>query len=145
MTHGRVIAQKITSLQRCIVRAREELATAGADFGNNFSRHDAAVLNVIRACATTIDLANILIRKRKLGIPTESRESFQILTREKLLDRNLADRLKRMVGFRNLAVHQYRELDLGIVESVIRNNLDDLAGFAVSIRTKLNESPSGSN
>ncbi len=74
-----------------------------------------------------------------------SRESFQILTREKLLDRDLADRLKRMVGFKNLAVHQYRELDLGIVESVIRYNLDDLAGFADSIRTKLNERPSGSN
>jgi uncharacterized protein YutE (UPF0331/DUF86 family) len=132
-----VIAQKIASLQRCIVRAREELSTAGASFNTNFSAQDAAVLNIIRACDTTIDLANMLIRKRKLGIPTESRESLQILTREKLLDRDLADRLKRMVGFRNLADHQYRELDLGIVESVIRNNLDDLAGFAESIRVTM--------
>ena len=42
-----------------------------------------------------------------------------------------------MVGFRNLAVHQYRELDLDIVESVIRKNLDDLLEFAQTIRVQL--------
>ena len=106
---------------------------------------EAAVLNIIRACDTTIDLANMLIRRRKLGIPSESRESFQILAREKLLDQDLANRLKRMVGFRNLAVHQYRELDLGIVESVIRKDLDDFIGFSESIRVQLNTMPSRSD
>jgi uncharacterized protein YutE (UPF0331/DUF86 family) len=46
-----------------------------------------------------------------------------------------------MVGFRNLAVHQYRELDLDIVESVIRKNLDDLLEFAQTIRVQLDRVP----
>jgi uncharacterized protein YutE (UPF0331/DUF86 family) len=42
-----------------------------------------------------------------------------------------------MVGFRKLAVHQYRELDLDILISVIRVNLDDLLTFAQGVRTEL--------
>lgn len=134
-----VIAQKITSLQRCIARSREALAAAGTEFRTNYNLQDAAVLNVIRACDTTIDLANMLIRRRRLGIPTQSRDSFVILARETVIDPAMAERLKKMVGFRNLAVHQYRELDVEIVEGVIRNNLDDLLEFARIIRTQLDD------
>jgi uncharacterized protein YutE (UPF0331/DUF86 family) len=42
-----------------------------------------------------------------------------------------------MIGFRNLAVHQYRELDLDIFEAVIRKNLDDLLAFAEAVRPHL--------
>lgn len=134
-----VIAQKITSLQRCVSRAREELARAGDAFATNHTAQDAALLNVIRACETAIDLANMLIRKRRLGIPSETRESFAILTREELLAPDLGDRLKKMVGFRNLAVHRYRELDMKIVIAVIRDRLDDLLQLAATIRPLLEE------
>ena len=130
-------AQKITSLQRCIARAREAYGAAGSEIRTNYNLQDAAILNVIRACDTAIDLANMAIRKRHLGIPNESRDSFAILVREGLIEPALGDRLKRIVGFRNLAVHQYRELDLDILESVIRKNLDDLLTFAQAVRSDL--------
>jgi uncharacterized protein YutE (UPF0331/DUF86 family) len=133
-----VAAQKIASLQRCISRAREELANAGAAFASNYTAQDAAILNVIRACETAIDLANMLIRKRRLGIPSETRESFAILTREHLLAQELGARLQKMVGFRNLAVHRYRELDMAIVAAVIRDRLDDLLALAETVRPLLN-------
>ena len=136
-----VIAQKITSLQRSVARAREALTSAGTEFRTNYNLQDAAILNVIRACDTSIDLANMLIRKRRFGVPSESKDSFVILVRENAIPHGLGDQLKRMVGFRNLAVHQYRELDLDIVESVIRSNLDDLLEFAQIIRVQLDSVP----
>ena len=123
-------AQKITSLQRCVSQARVALSTAGTEFKTNYLLQDAAVLNIIRACETSIDLANMIIRKKRLGIPVESRDSFGILMRESLLDHALGDKLQKMVGFRNLAVHRYRDLDIDIVEAVIQRNLDDLLAFA---------------
>jgi uncharacterized protein YutE (UPF0331/DUF86 family) len=62
--------------------------------------------------------------------PSETRESFAILVRENLFERDLGTRLAKTVGFRNLAVHPYHELDMNIVETVIRDRLDDLLGFA---------------
>lgn len=127
-------AQKITSIQRCVAQARKALAEAGHDFKTSYLFQDAAVLNIVRACETSLDLANMLIREKRLGIPAESRESFTILVREKLIDAGLGKRLEKMVGFRNLAVHRYQDLDLDIVEAVIRKNLDDLLTFAQAVR-----------
>jgi uncharacterized protein YutE (UPF0331/DUF86 family) len=136
-----VLAQKIASLQRCVSRAREARAQAGADFRTNYNLQDAALLNVIRACDTAIDLANMLIRRRRLGIPAESRESFAILGREKLISSELGERLQRMVGFRNVAVHQYRDLDVDIVQAVIATHLDDLLHLAETVRRQLDGPP----
>lgn len=132
-----VLAQKIASLQRCVARAREELTRAGKNFALDSTAQDAAVLNALRACETAIDLANMVIRQRRLGIPSESRESFGILVREKIVDADLGTRLQRMVGFRNLAVHRYRELDTQIVAAVIAKDLDDLLTLADTIRPLL--------
>ena len=136
-----VLAQKVTSLQRCVARAREARAEAGANFRTSYNLQDAAVLNVIRACDTAIDLANMLIRRRRLGIPNESRESFAILSREKAIPIDLGERLQKMVGFRNIAVHQYRDLDVDIVETVIARHLDDLLVFAQAILAQMDAEP----
>lgn len=124
------LIQKVTSLQRCVARARDARMRAGDSFAGEFDLQDAAVLNVIRACELAIDLANMWIQSASLGMPVETRDSFNILSREKQIPAALAERLKRLVGFRNIAVHQYRDLDTSIVEAVIQDDLDDLLEFA---------------
>lgn len=134
-----VAALKITSLQRCIARAKQIHVAAGDSFTTDYDLQDAAILNIIRACETAIDLANMLVRKRRLGIPTESRDAFRLLAREGLIDRQQADSLAAMVGFRNIAVHQYDKLNLHIVESVIHSELDVLLQFSEAIRPRLDD------
>ncbi|MEW6351786.1 MAG: DUF86 domain-containing protein [Thermodesulfobacteriota bacterium] len=121
-----VVINKIQSMQRCIARAREEYASDADGFDTNYTRQDAAVLNVLRACEQAIDLANHVIRTHRMGIPTSSAESFDLLRRESVINPALAERLENMVHFRNIAVHQYRRMDLAIVRSVITSGLDDL-------------------
>lgn len=128
-----VLALKVTSLQRCVARAREIRRLAGTQFRAEQNLQDAAVLNVIRACETAIDLANMLVRARALGIPTESREGFSILEREGLLPPALALRMRAMVGFRNLVVHQYRDVNIDVVEQVIDRDLDEVLAFAALV------------
>jgi uncharacterized protein YutE (UPF0331/DUF86 family) len=140
-----VLAQKVTSLQRCVARAREARAEAGSEFRTSYNLQDAAILNVIRACDTAIDLANVLIRRRRLGIPSESRESFAILAREKAIAVDLGERLQKMVGFRNIAVHQYRDLDVDILDAVIARHLDDLLVFAQRILAQMDSEPRQDN
>jgi uncharacterized protein YutE (UPF0331/DUF86 family) len=41
----------------------------------------------------------------------------------------LAEKLEKMVGFRNVLVHQYQELNLDLLVDVIENHLDDLVYF----------------
>jgi uncharacterized protein YutE (UPF0331/DUF86 family) len=136
-----IVAAKIATLLHCVKRAREEHAQAGEGFGTDFTRQDAAILNVLRACETAVDLANMLIRKRRLGFPSDTRDSFALLERGGLIPPELSERVQKMVGFRNVAVHQYRTLKMPIVESIIVKDLDDLLTFGETVRPHLAESP----
>lgn len=124
-----VIVAKSEIIERCIRRAREELASS-SDFGADYTRQDAAILNVERACEAGIDIANRVIRLRGLGAPASSRDSLAALVAGGVIEQDLADRLARMIGFRNLAVHQYQKLDIAIVRAVIERSLDDLLEFS---------------
>lgn len=127
------VINKVQSIERRIRRAREEYRLAGDNFRTDFSRQDAAVLNVTRACEQAIDLANHTIRTVKLGVPTESAESFFLLARAGVIPLGLAEKLKGMVGFRNVAVHEYQKLDLDIVEKILGTGLDDLLELTRSL------------
>ena len=132
-----IVINKIQSMQRCGSRAREEYEFAGGDLSTNITHQDAAVLNITRACELAIDLANHLTKVRRLGIPTDSRESFELLAKAGVISADLTACLQSMVGFRNVAVHDYRELDADIVKWVIERGLDDLLTFADEVRKAL--------
>ena len=128
-----VVVNKVQSIQRCVYRAREEYRAAGERFGQDYTRQDAAILNVTRAFEQSIDLANHVIRTAKIGIPTDSTESFELLVRAGIIAGELGGKLRKMVGFRNTVIHEYQVVDIAIVEAVIETGLNDLLAFADQI------------
>lgn len=123
------LARKAASIERCIARARDEKAAA-VDFATDYTRQDAAILNVLRACEGVIDIANMVVNEEGWTVPDTAREVFALLHRHGILARSDATALGNMVGFRNIAVHEYETLDLNIAASVIDRDLDALARFA---------------
>ena len=58
-----VLLNKAATIERCVARVREEYAAAGAHFATDFTRQDAAVLNIQRACEAALDMGQHLIRR----------------------------------------------------------------------------------
>jgi uncharacterized protein YutE (UPF0331/DUF86 family) len=137
-----VVINKIQSIQRCVRRAREEYRADPDCFATDYTRQDAALLNVLRACETAIDLANHVIRTRKLGIPVSSADSFKLLAAEGIIAPRLAERMAKMIGCRNTVIHQYTQVDIQIVRAVIVSDLDELLELADRIREHACGSPS---
>ena len=131
-----VIINKAATIERCVARVREEYTKAGNNFAQDFSRQDAAILNIQRACEAALDIGQYIIRKERLGIPQSARDVFTLLAQANWITAELADALKRMVGFRNIAVHDYQALILPIVEKIIHTHLEDFLSFAQSILKK---------
>lgn len=125
-----VALNKAASIERAVGRVREEHGGDDANILSNQTRQDAIVLNLQRACESCIDAAMHLVRLHRLGVPQESRDAFELLERAGRLDPELSDRMKRMVGFRNVAVHDYQRLSLDIVRAIVANHLDDFLAFA---------------
>ena len=128
-----VLVNKAATIERCVARAREEYAADPATFATNFTRQDAAVLNVQRACEAALNMGHRLIRRERLGVPQGARDVFDLLAQPGWIDAALAESHKRMVAFRNIAVHDYRSLLLTIVVSIITQHLDDFLQFSQTL------------
>lgn len=120
-----VLINKAATIERCVNRAREEYDKDPATFATDFTRQDAAILNIQRACEAALDMGQHLIRKHKLGVPQSSRDVFTLLATAGFIPAELADNLKKMVGFRNIAVHEYQRLQVPVAEMVILHRLHD--------------------
>ncbi len=126
-----ILLQKKASLERCIKQARDYYARPSeTPFSGDYLRQDAVIANLHRACERCIDMANHVIRLKKLGLPAESSESFILLRKAGIIDDELEQKLKGMVGFRNIAIRQYQDIDIKIVVEVVEKDADDLIEFA---------------
>lgn len=128
-----VLINKAAVIERCVARAREEYASNPATFATDFTRQDAAILNIQRACEAALDMGQHLIRREKLGVPQSARDVFGLLAQGGWIDVALADNLKRMVGFRNIAVHDYQALQLPITMSIITHHLDEFLQYSQTV------------
>lgn len=124
-----VLVNKAATVERCVARAREEYEAAPDTFLTDFTRQDAAILNVQRACEAVLDMGQHLVRREKLGVPQSARDVFELLAKAHWIDAPLAEALKRMVAFRNIAVHDYQNLLLPILVSVITQHLSEFLEF----------------
>ena len=116
-------------------RAKAEYARDPDTFAQDFTRQDAAILNIQRACEAALDMGQHLLRRERLGVPQSARDVFELLHVGGWLSADLAAAMKRMVGFRNIAVHDYQALQLPITVNIICHHLDDFLAFTEAILT----------
>ena len=128
-----VLINKAATIERCVRRPREEYAADPATFATNSSRQDAAILNIQRACEAALDMGQHLIRRERLGVPQSARDVFTLLASAHWITPELAEQLKRMVGFRNIAVHDYESLQLPITVRIIETHLDEFLAYSGSL------------
>jgi uncharacterized protein YutE (UPF0331/DUF86 family) len=124
-----VLLNKVAAIERAVARVREEYGGEDTNLFDNLTRQDAILLNLQRACESAIDLAMHLVRTERLGVPQESRDAFGLLAGGGVVDADLAERLQKMVGFRNIAVHDYERLNLQIVRAIVTERLHDFEQF----------------
>ena len=131
-----VLINKAAVIERCVARVREEYNSNPANFATDFTRQDAAILNIQRACEAALDMGQHLIRREKLGAPQSARDIFTLLAQKDWISTSLADGLKRMVGFRNIAVHDYQTLQLAITVNIIQHHLDEFLHYSKALLLK---------
>jgi len=123
---------KAAIIERCIRRMREEYE---ADTRlANLTHLDALILNIERACQASIDLAMHIVSVEHLGIPQSSAEAFKLLQQAGKLDNALALRLSGMAGFRNIAIHQYQDIDPDIIHYIVQEGWRDMVALCTALK-----------
>ena len=115
------------------MRMIEKTTNGDPESLNDQVKQDVFVLNLERAIQACIDMANVIIAHQGLMMPSSYRQVFHTLYAAKILGLETAEKMKKMAGFRNIAIHDYRELDLEILKSILKKNLTDLEEFCREI------------
>jgi uncharacterized protein YutE (UPF0331/DUF86 family) len=127
-----VVLNKVQVIERCIKRVLEVYDEKPGNL-KNYTKQDSIILNIQRACEASIDLASHIVARNELGLPQNSRETFDLLFQAGILNKQMTERMKAMIGFRNIAVHDYQTLNLSIVQQIIEKHLDDFKEFCQMI------------
>ena len=130
-----VSLNKASIIERCIRRMWEEYE-ADTTLAN-FTHLDALILNIERACQAAIDLAMHIVSNEHLGIPQSSAGSFKLLQQAGKIDNKLASRLIGMTGFRNVAIHQYQEIELEIIHYIMKDGWKDLVALCTALSLRI--------
>jgi uncharacterized protein YutE (UPF0331/DUF86 family) len=118
-----ILLNKAAIIERCVRRMLDE-ARACPNL-DDFTHVDALTLNIERACQAAIDMAMHVVAERHLGVPQSTADAFVLLERAGVVDRPLSAALCGMVGFRNVAVHQYEDIDMSVLRWIVESGHRD--------------------
>lgn len=127
------LQESLRHVDDLLVRLRSFSALSREEFVQNPAVHHLAERYLHLTCEGLLDVAHQMIGSQDHGPVTSGTGAIEALAEEGLIDQGLAERLKRWMGFRNVLVHLYLEIDHGMAYDAIRDDLGDLERFAASM------------
>jgi uncharacterized protein YutE (UPF0331/DUF86 family) len=128
-----VIEQKLESLRRCLTRVKQRTPASFAELEHDPDAQDVLTLNLTRAVQLSVDIGTHLIASSDQPAPDTMGQTFDILASMALIGPELALRMKKAVGFRNIAIHNYEAIDWQITFLIATRHLEDFSAFAAAI------------
>lgn len=133
-----IISQKLESLRRCIARLESRRPSSAEQLKADLDLQDIVALNLTRAVQLSVDIAaHWLAEHAEVASPQTMGQTFSLLAECGVIDEDLARRLRKSVGFRNIVVHNYETVDWDIVFAICSRQLEDFRKFASAIATLL--------
>ena len=132
-----VVEQKLESLRRCLHRIATKCPADPELLAVDFDLQDIVSLNLSRAVQLCVDIGAHLIAGMDTPPPETMGQTFDILAQAGVLPVDLALNLKKAVGFRNIAVHNYNAINWLIVHRIAHQHLADFTAFARVVSQRL--------
>lgn len=134
MTDPELLSKKLALIESCVADLRR--LARPAEIGHDIRERRFVEHTLQIAIQASIDVGLHIVSDQRLGEPRTNREVFDLLEHASVLQTDLAATLRRMVGFRNVLVHGYDDVDLEIVRDILDRRLADLLSFAGIVRAR---------
>ncbi|MFO7541333.1 MAG: DUF86 domain-containing protein [Thiobacillus sp.] len=127
-----VVLQKLESLRRCLARIKQKTPATAKELEHDLDAQDVLTLNLTRAVQLCVDIGTHLIANSEQPAPDTMGQTFDTLARMTLIGPEVALRMKKAVGFRNIAIHNYEAIDWHITHIIATRHLEDFSAFAAA-------------
>jgi uncharacterized protein YutE (UPF0331/DUF86 family) len=127
-----VVLAKVAAIQRCLKRIKETTRLDPNSL-DDIDKQDIFILNLQRAVQAAIDLATHIVASEGLGLSDTIKDNFKFLKNAGIINEELTRGMESMVGFRNIAIHDYQAIDRDILKSILVKNLKDMEDFYTTV------------
>jgi len=128
-----VVEQKIESLRKCLLRVEQRCPNSLEDLLRDIDAQDVLVLNLSRAVQLCVDISLHILSGRDQPVPETMGQAFTELAAEGIINNELSEKMRKAVGFRNIAIHNYEEINWAIVYAIAKEKRIDFKQFAKQI------------
>lgn len=132
-----VIARKLDSLIRCVHRIETKRPATVEELASDIDLQDILSVNLERAVQLCVDIGAHVIADLEVPPPQTMGEVFSTLAAASVIPDNIAAALRKAVGFRNLSVHSYDQVDWQRVFEIAHNRLNDFRAFSQAIQDRV--------
>lgn len=126
MVDREIIVSKISYVKQHLKRVKEAVSVPRERFLTEYQRQDVVLFNLQVSIQACIDIGNHIFSGFDEGVPATFSEIFSALAEKKIINKGLAEKLIKMVGFRNLIVHGYDKIDLKRVYQIATKDIADI-------------------
>lgn len=126
MVRKEVIRKRINKLDEYLSILRVLQEYSYDEFVQSPERYGSAERFLHLAIESILDLGNHIIADDRLGIVNWYSDIPKILEQNGVIDAEIREKWIQMIGFRNVLVHQYLDVDRSIVYDVLENYLEDI-------------------
>ena len=136
MVDEAVLTRSVADIRDAVARIREVLPADVEDFERDRTTREVVALNLFVSLQQALSLAAHWLAAEGRVAPTGYRAVFRALAEGAVLDRDLAERLARAAGLRNIIAHRYGQLDWRTIHAIASSDLDDLLSFCRQLAAK---------
>ena len=133
MVNQMLLRTKIAHIYKSIEKLSRKAKVSLQEFKSDTDTQDIVIHNLQLAIQGAIDIASHIISDEGWGVPNTLVVLFDILKEQNVIDAKTEGIMKSMVGFRNIIVHEYEEIDLDKVHQILTSRLKDFDDFLKQI------------
>ena len=136
MVDKSLVLRKIERIDAYLKQVRQKQDPGFEVFRKDVDLQSIVLFNLIQSIQASVDIGAHIISDSEWGVPGSQSDIFEILAQNKIISKQLSQRMIKMVGFRNRIVHEYEEIDLRIVYDVWQKNSKDIEKYCKSVVVK---------
>lgn len=140
MTIQERIWEKLGALSGYLAELEAEKHLSFQEFLANVMRQRGIERTLHLAIECLLDIGHQLIALHRWRMPDSNRDVFRVLAENGVIPKELLETAERMVGFRNLMVHDYARVDPHVVHGILQKRLKDFHALAGAIKKFLDPS-----
>jgi uncharacterized protein YutE (UPF0331/DUF86 family) len=128
-----VILRKVSLIRHNLSRLKDKENVSLESLQNDFDIQDIVLHNLQLAIQGCIDIGSHVISDEGWGVAGSLNEIFYILQKKGVMKTKMVEKMISMVGFRNILVHEYENINFDIVCNLLHHHLKDINEYLVAI------------